>query len=53
VVGPGLMRWTMNLVDWLRTSADERDVVWAPHCRDLRDGLLVGVGCSSLTFRFS
>ena len=28
-------------------------VVWAPRCRDLRDGLLAGVGCSSLTFRFS
>ena len=28
-------------------------VVWAPRCRDLRDGLLAGVGCSSLTLRFS
>jgi len=24
----------MNWVDLPRTSADERDVVWAPHCRD-------------------
>ena len=28
-------------------------VVWAPRCPDLSDGLLVGVGCSSLTLRFS
>jgi len=28
-------------------------VVWAPRCRDLRDGLLAGVGCSSLTLCFS
>jgi len=28
-------------------------VVWAPHCRDLHDGLLAGFGCSSLTLRFS
>jgi len=43
---------TMNLVDWRRTSADE-PVVWSPRCRDLCDGLLAGVGCSSLTLRFS
>jgi len=24
----------MNWVNRSRTSADERDVVWAPHCRD-------------------
>ena len=24
----------MNWVDRARTSADERDVVWAPRCRD-------------------
>jgi len=24
----------MNWVDWPRTSADERDVVWASRCRD-------------------
>jgi len=28
-------------------------VVWAPRCHDLRDGLLAGVGCSSLTLRYS
>jgi len=28
-------------------------VVWVPRCRDLRDELLAGVGCSSLTLRFS
>ena len=48
---------TMNLVDWLRTSADER--VLSGRCAvviqssSLRDGLLAGVGCSSLTLRFS
>ena len=28
----------INLVDRLRTSANERDVVWAPRCRDCEMG---------------
>jgi len=34
------------LVDWLPHQCRWAGVVWAPWCRDLRDGLLAGVGCS-------
>ena len=42
----------MNWVDRPRTSADERDVVWAPRCRDCVCGLLQGLVVFSLTSRF-
>jgi len=41
----------MNWVDRPRTSADERDVVWAPHCRDCV-WAVAGISRFSLTSRF-
>ena len=41
----------MNWVDRPRTSADERDVVWALRCRECV-WAVAGFDCFSLTFRF-
>ena len=41
----------MNWVDRPRTSADERDVVWTPLCRDCV-WAVAGFGCFSIDLSF-
>jgi len=51
---PELATWVDHELGWLASHPCRwAGVVWAPCCRDLRDGLLAGVGCSSLNLRFS
>jgi len=48
----GQRNWlAMNWVDQPRTSADERDVVWAPCCRDCV-WAVAGFGCFSIDLSF-
>jgi len=41
----------MNWVDWTHTSADERDVVWAPRCRGFV-WAVAGFGCFFIDLSF-
>jgi len=51
---PELAKWVGHALGGLAPHQCRwAGVVWASHCRDLCDGLLAGVSCSSLTLRFS
>jgi len=51
---PELATWVGHELDGLAPHQCRRaGVVSVSRCRDLRDGVLAGVGCSSLTLRFS